>query len=280
MPSEPKHGSSHSYHGSVSTEPPPLTNPGRFRVEELSARVDVTVDTIRFYQKRQLLAPPVRDGRVAWYSAEHEARLLRIKELQRDGFTLAMVRRVLDGDLGVIDQQLAAAVAESDTEEFLTVDELAARAGVPAALIDAVMAEGLLVPRLHDGEPRFTASDISVIAAGLELLDAGLPLTALLELARLHHAATLEVANAAVELFDEHVRRPLLASDLGDDERAARLVRTFRRLLPATGTLVSQHFRRVLLQIAQEHLETVGDADERAAAQAAGAQRIEEGWNQ
>lgn len=263
----------------MSTEHPPPANADRFRVEELSARADVTVDTIRFYQKRQLLAPPVRDGRVAWYSSEHEQRLLRIKELQRDGFTLAMVRRVLDGDLGVIDQQLAAAVAESDTEEFLTVDELAARAGVPAALIDAVVSEGLLVPRLHDGEPRFTASDIAVIAAGLELLDAGLPLTALLELARLHHAATLEVANAAVELFDEHVRRPLLASDLGDDERAARLVRTFRRLLPATGTLVSQHFRRVLLQIAQEHLETVGDDDERAAAQAAGAQRIEEGWN-
>ena len=263
----------------MSTEPPP-PNPTRFRVEELSARVEVTVDTIRFYQKRQLLDPPSRDGRVAWYGIEHEHRLLRIKELQRDGFTLAMVRRVLDGDLGVIDQQLAVAVAESDdTEEFLTVDELAARAGVPAALIDAVVAEGLLVPRLHDGAPRFTASDIAVIAAGLELLDAGLPLTALLQLARLHHAATIEVANAAVELFDEHVRRPLLASDLGDDERAARLVRAFRRLLPATGTLVSQHFRRVLLQIAQEHLETVGDARERTAAEAAGSQRIEEGWN-
>ena len=262
----------------MSTEQAPPSGDERFRVEELSARVDVSVDTIRFYQKRQLLASPARDGRVAWYSGEHEQRLLRIKELQREGFTLAMVRRVLDGDLGVIDRQLAAAVAESDTEEFLTIDELASRAGVPPALIDAVVAEGLLVPRMHDGAPRFTTADIAVVAAGLELLDAGVPLTALLELARLHHAATLEVANAAVELFDEHVRRPLLASDLGDDERAARLVRTFRRLLPATGTLVSQHFRRVLLRVAQEHLETVGDDDERAAAEAAGARRIEDEW--
>ena len=72
------------------------------------------------------------------------------------------------------------------------------------------------------------------------------------------------------------VRHPLLDADLDDDARAARLVDAFRTLLPATGTLVSQHFRRVLLRVAQEHLEAVGDADERAAADAAAARRIEE----
>jgi hypothetical protein len=35
-----------------------------FRVEELSRRADVSVDTIRFYQKRQLLPPPEREGRI------------------------------------------------------------------------------------------------------------------------------------------------------------------------------------------------------------------------
>jgi DNA-binding transcriptional MerR regulator len=247
----------------------------RWRVEELARRTAVSVDTIRFYQKRRLLEPPVRDGRVAWYGPAHEARLTQIRELRREGFTLAMIGRLLDGELTAVDLPLAAAVADADTEEFLTAAELADRSGVPPALIDAVIAEGLLLPRVHEGEACFTAADIEVIQAGLSLLEAGLPLTALLDLARRHHAATQEVAETAVALFDEHVRRPLLTAELADDERAARLVDAFRRLLPATGTLVEHHFRRVLLRVAQDHLESVGDESERAAAERASARRIE-----
>ena len=43
----------------------------------------MSVDTIRFYQKRRLLPPPDREGRVAWYGPEHVERLARIRELQR-----------------------------------------------------------------------------------------------------------------------------------------------------------------------------------------------------
>ncbi len=251
----------------------------RYRVEELADRCDVSVDTIRFYQKRRLLDPPERRGRVAWYTPDHEARLSRIRSLQADGYTLAMIGRVLDGDLAEVDRPLAVAVADADTEEFLTAADLATRAGVPAALVESVIAEGLLVPRIHEGEARFTADDVDVVTAGLGLLETGLPLSALLELARRHHAATLEFATAAVELFDEHVRRPLLAADLSDDERAARQVAAFRRLLPATGTLVEHHFRRVLLRVAQDHLEATGEPPERAAANAVSGRRIETDWS-
>ena len=37
------------------------------RVEDLARAADVSVDTIRFYQKRRLLPPPTRRGRIAWY---------------------------------------------------------------------------------------------------------------------------------------------------------------------------------------------------------------------
>ena len=66
-------GSNCSYNGS------PME---RWRVEDLAGRADVSVDTIRFYQKRRLLPPPIREGRVAWYGAEHLDRLARIRELQ------------------------------------------------------------------------------------------------------------------------------------------------------------------------------------------------------
>lgn len=248
------------------------------RVEELAGRAGVSVDTVRFYQKQRLLSPPLREGRVAWYSGEHLARIERVKELRRRGFTLAVIRRFLAGELDPADEPLAAAVAEAredSGEEFVTAPELAARSGVPLPLIEAVAREGLLVPRLHDGEPRYTADDVQIVSAGLRLLQAGLPLPGLLDLARRHHAAVREVAAQAVELFDASVRQPLRAADLPEDEKAERLVEAFRVLLPAVSELVAHHFRRVLLQVAQEHLEAVGHPAEIAAAQSESGRRLE-----
>jgi len=240
------------------------------RVEELARRADVSVDTIRFYQKRRLLPPPRRDGRIAWYGPGHVERLARIKDLQRRGFSLVIIRRLLEGELDPADEPLAAAVAaaEGAPEELLTADELAARAGVPRELLDAVVQEGLLVPRLEGGETRFTAADVDVVAAGLRLVETGLPMPELFELARRHHAATRVTAEEAVAMFDTYVRQPLLASDLDDEARAERLVAAFRVLLPAVSALVAHHFQRVLLEVAQEHLAAVGDPAELAAAEA------------
>jgi DNA-binding transcriptional MerR regulator len=254
------------------------------RVEELARRAGVSVDTVRFYQKQRLLPPPEREGRLAWYTAEHLERMGRIKDLRRRGFTLAVIRRFLAGELDAADEPLAAAVAAAATrgpsggdpdEEFVTAEELAARSGVPLALIESVAREGLLVPRLHDGVPSYTADDVSIVSAGLRLLQAGLPLPGLLDLARLHHGAVRDVATHAVELFDEAVRQPLRAGDLPEAEKAERLVEAFRLLLPAVSELVAHHFRRVLLQVAQEHLESVGHPAEIAAAETEAGRRLE-----
>ncbi len=238
------------------------------RVEELARRTDTSVDTIRFYQKRGLLSPPRREGRVAWYGDDHLERLQRIRDLQARGFSLAVIRRLLAGELDAADEPLAAAVVDAADGELLTLDELAARAGVPAALLDAILREGLLVPRSRDGEVRFAAADAALVRAGLRLLEVGLPLPELLDLARRHHAATRAIAEDAVTLFDQHVREPLRATDLSESERAQRLVEAFRTLLPTVTTLVEHHFRSVLLEVAQEHLESVGEQAELDAARA------------
>lgn len=254
------------------------------RVEDLARRADVSVDTIRFYQKQGLIPPPVRSGRVAWYSTEHVETIGRIKELQRRGFTLAVIRRFLAGELDTTDEPLVAAVAEGgeegDEEEFLTIEELATRSGVPLPLIEAVAREGLLVPRLHNGKERFTTADVDIVGSALRLLEAGLPLPELLALARLHHEATRETARQAVEVFDAHVRAPLRDADLPSEEKAQRLVEAFRVLLPTITALVAHHFRRVLLEVAQEHLEAVGEPAEIAAAHEEARRRLEVVWSQ
>jgi DNA-binding transcriptional MerR regulator len=246
------------------------------RVEDLAEQADVSVDTIRFYQKRRLLAAPAREGRVAWYGPEHLERLGRIRDLRAQGLTLALIGRVLRGDLDATDAPLAIAVADAEApEEFLSLAELAQRSGVPEALLEAVAREGLLIARAHDGAEQYTASDVDVVRAGLSLLQAGFPLSDLLALARDHNETTHAIAEQAVSLFDRYVRTPLRESDASDNDKADQLVEAFRTLLPAVTALVEHHFRRVLLAVAQEHLESVGEEHEIAAASAEATRRLE-----
>lgn len=231
----------------------------RYRVEQLAAACDVSVDTVRYYQSRGLLPPPEREGRVAWYGPEHAERIREVRSLQRKGLTLAAIKRALDGQLERTDLDLAAAVAaargEAQAVELLTLDAFSAAAGVPASLIQAVEREGIRLGVTEDGETRYSTADIQTVQAALRLLEFGLPLGELLGLARDANAAMVDLAGRAVELFDRHVREPILDTANTDEEAAAQIVEAFDTLLPAVTTLVATHFRRVLLATAEDKLE-------------------------
>jgi DNA-binding transcriptional MerR regulator len=232
----------------------------RYRVEQLATVCEVSVDTIRFYQARGLLPLPEKEGRVAWYRAEHVDRIHQIRALQRQGLTLAAIRRVVDGQLGPADTGLAAAVAAERSEpsdgELLSLDAFASASGVPASLIQAVEREGIRIGHDVEGQTRYTPGDIELVRTALRLLEFGLPLGDLLALASDADKALRGLADRAVELFDEHVRKPITdtASDL--DAASDRMVEAFRELLPAVTLIVSHHFRRVLLEVAEEHIES------------------------
>ena len=233
-------------------------------MEQLASTCDVSVDTVRYYQSRGLLAAPEREGRVAWYGPEHVERIAQIRSLQGKGLTLAAIRRVVSGELGPADADLAAAVSAArgdlgdpaaEADGSLTLEEFSTWSGVPASLIQAVEREGIRLGRHVEGEDRYTAADIELVRTALRLLEFGLPLPDLLGLARDADAVMRGLAVRAVELFDEHVRKPI-RDTAGDDERAAeQMVAAFRELLPAVTTLVSHHFRRVLLETAEAQIE-------------------------
>jgi DNA-binding transcriptional MerR regulator len=233
----------------------------RYRVEQLAAACDVSVDTVRYYQSRGLLPQPEREGRVAWYGDVHAARIRRIRELQKKGLTLEAIGRVVRGELGDADADLAAAIAEArelagEEAELLTLDGFATASGVPASLIQAVEREGIRIGRDVGGQTRYTAGDIELVRTALHLLEFGLPLGDLLSLARDADQALRDLAARAVDLFDEHVRKPIRDSAGDDAAAAAQMVQAFNELLPAVTTLVSHHFRRVLLETAEERIET------------------------
>jgi DNA-binding transcriptional MerR regulator len=253
-----------------------------YRVEQLAAAAEVSVDTVRYYQAQRLLPPPRRQGRLALYGDEHAERIREVRALQRKGLTLAAVRRVLEGRLGAADQDLAAAVAavraEGETEELLTLDELAQRSGVAAPLLQAFERAGVRLGRTTDGCHHYTSADVEMVRLGLRLLESGLPLPELLDLAREHDEHVRAVAERAVEIFDEHVRGRVRATAADDGEAALRLVTAFREIFPAVTGLVARHFRRVLLDVAEEHIERVGDHAEVEATRAEVRRGLEAAW--
>jgi DNA-binding transcriptional MerR regulator len=227
-----------------------------YRIEQLAQAAGVAVDTIRFYQGKGLLDPPRRQGRVTWYSHAHLERLRRIRSLQQRGFSLTVIRRFLAGELEASDESLVEAISAPAAVETLTLDELSARSGVAPPLLRALEQAGLLVPvASSDGEqPRYPAGDLEAIAAGLKLVEAGVPLADLMELGRQHAADVERTARRAVELFDRHVRERIQSGSRSGDAEA-ELLRLFNELLEASGTLVRHHFERTLLRAAREHVE-------------------------
>jgi len=227
-----------------------------YRVEELAGAAGVRVDTVRFYQGRGLIEKPRRRGRVAIYDQGHLERLRRIRSLLEQGFTLEQIGRILvspesaDGPGPLLE----ALVQEGVGERTYARAELAAEAGVPEPLVQAAQAAGLIEPVALDGEERFTHADVEMSRAALEILGAGFPLDALLQLAVTHAGNIQAVADRAIDLFDDHVRK----TDV--DEQA--VTDAFLRLLPQITKLVALHFQRTLVNRALERLE--GRDEERA----------------
>jgi len=226
-----------------------------YRIEQLARASGMAVDTIRFYQGKGLLDAPRREGRVTWYAESHLERLRRIRDLQRRGFTLTVIRRFLEGELEPSDESLVAAVTRPSSPQTLTLDELAERSGVPAPLLKNLEQAGLLLPVDGGDEPRYPADDLDAIAAGMKLIAAGVPITPLIELARDYAATTDRVAREAVDLFDKHVRERIQAEGGETEAAERRLLELFNELLDASGHLVRHHFQRTLLRAAREHIE-------------------------
>lgn len=169
--------------------------------------------------------------------------------------------------LDEVDAALAAALdgplPDEAQAELVTIEQLAEIAETPVVVLEALEREGLLLAR-DPGDPdrgippRWAVDDARVVEAGMDLLEAGLPLAELLELARRADQALGALADHAVETFLRYVRDPVLGTTEDDDIAADELVAAFRRMLPASGTMVGGHFRRLVVDRARDRVVRQG----------------------
>jgi len=203
-------------------------------IDELAARTGLTVRTIRFYAGQGLLPPPVRRGRVGYYSAPHRMRLEFIRELQDYGYTLAAVERVLaripfevaPGDLA-LHRALLAPWAPERGEEFDRA-ALQRRAGreLDEPALDFLLAMGM-VERTGEGRYRTTPS---VLAMGIELMDMPVPRTVLAQAAAVISAHATAAAEELSEVFRHGVWEPYRRGELArvDQDQLAAVVSRLR----------------------------------------------------
>ncbi len=152
-----------------------------WRIDELAQRAGVTVDTIRYYAREQLLPPPERAGRHKLYGPEHLDRLTQIRDLQAQRFSLAAIRAVLDADRPGLERLFG-----GDNRRQLSLAELVEESGVNPEIVDGLRQVGLLPDPAEFGAEAYDDADLGVLKAVAELQAVGMPPEILVELGAIY----------------------------------------------------------------------------------------------
>ena len=230
-----------------------------YRIDELARLAGATVRNIRVYQDRGLLPPPRRDGRVGIYTEAHLARLRLIGQLLKRGYTFATISELLTvwergGDIAeILDLESAVGLPWSDeVPDYVTAARLAELFGDQAtpANIARAAGQGLLEP---DGG-RYRVPSPRLLNAGAELVAAGMPLPAVLDLAERLRAQVDAAARDLAGTVTRHVLATRLQDGLLQGQDIAEVAAITRRLRPLAQTAVDALLAQAMSQRVPEAL--------------------------
>jgi len=210
----------------------------RIPIEELSRRTGVTVRNLRELHTRELLEPPLLEGRKARYTERHVARVGLVRRLRDRGYSLAAIADLLEswvgrlGPLGFLHLEDGIGSPAAGPERSLRQDELfhiMPELGADPRLLERAL-QLELVRRDEDGS--LAAPNAELVAIGRSVLDSGLPPAAILdELEQLRHDAE-RIAERFRRLFHEHLVAPIQSAGM-PAERMKQLADDLPRLRSA-----------------------------------------------
>jgi DNA-binding transcriptional MerR regulator len=228
-------------------------------IDELARHVGMTVRNVRAHQSRGLLPPPEIRGRTGYYGPEHIGRLELIKDLQAEGYSLEVIKRILDRSPGTTAAEVlnfTRAVTEpfgDEQPELVEGGELAERWGdqLTPKLAERIQKLGF-VREVGDGRYEILSPRLQAVSE--ELAELGIPLaTAVGTTADVKRHAQA-VANAYVKLFLDNVWRPF--QEAGEPENHWPEVReALDRLRPLAVESLVAVFQLVMTQTVEKALE-------------------------
>ncbi|MFZ0041957.1 MAG: MerR family transcriptional regulator [Solirubrobacteraceae bacterium] len=223
-------------------------------IEQLAARSGMSVRNIRAHQARGLISPPEVRRRVGYYGPEHVAQLELVRDLQREGFNLAGIKRLLDDRRGTAERlghfRQALAAADGQHAEVLTAAELGRRFRVDPEhaprVLERAQRLGVLAPT-EDG--RFQAPSASLLQVAEQVVDRGVSLDGALAVFEQIERNCDAVSAAFVSLFMREVWEPFQAQGM-PVARWREIEESIEQLRPlATEALVAIFGQRMSAQI-------------------------------
>jgi adenylate cyclase len=231
------------------------TSNGRLTTEEAAERAGVSAATLRRW---------ARQGVIPHYEGEWSTRAIThariVSRLRERGHSLAEIRRATEeGRLafGYVEE-----LFRDDDAKRYTYREAARETGLEAALIERIIAT-LGISPMH--VETLTEDDLQLLRYVAAVLDAGLPLVAMLQLTRVYGQALARVADAEVRLFHLYVHEPLMRSGASGLETAEEMMTLTRTLLPISSPVMDQVHQRYLQHFIEQdvigHMESDLDGD-------------------
>ena len=224
-------------------------SPDGLSIEEAAERVGVAVTTLRRWAREGLI--PRYDGSWSPAVVSHAKIVAR---LRHRGHSLKEIRQATD------EGRLAYGYVEElfdSGDDFYTLAEASRETGLEPALIARVVSALGTAPAEVE---RIPAEDLRLLRYVAAVLDAGLPLVALLQLVRVYGQAMARVADAEVRLFHMYVHEPLMRSGATGLETADEMAELTRRLLPLSSPVMDQVHQRYLLHFVEQdvvgHMES------------------------
>jgi DNA-binding transcriptional MerR regulator len=169
---------------------------GTMKIDDLAHEAEVTVDTIRYYQREGLLPEAQRSGRHKLYGPEHLHRLERIRELQGRRFSLAAIRALLDAERpGLVEGIFG------DEPANYTFDDLVEKSGIDRTLAGRLREAGLLRDPGDFGRDAYDGADLDMADAVAELSQAGLRDDVIVEIASIYAQGIEAMQTQVLDLF-------------------------------------------------------------------------------
>ena len=167
-----------------------------WRIDDLARRAELTVDTVRFYQREGLLPAGERVGRSKQYSPEHLEQIRQIRDLQARRFSLAAIKALLESER----QDLVDGIFAGEGGLSYSLDDLVERSGLAPALVERLRVAGLLRDPAEFGRDVYDANDLDVLRALAELHRLLLPDDILIELVTIYVRGVETMQSEVLEL--------------------------------------------------------------------------------
>jgi adenylate cyclase len=237
--------------------PPEDAKATELTLEQVAARAGVTQATVRRWAKEGLV--PQYDGAWTPAAASHVRIVARLRER---GHSVQRIREASQSGklaFGYIDELLPSSEARYTLEQAAREIDL-----------DPVLVERLISAMGQNAlsSEEITEEDLQVLRYGAEILAAGLPLPALLQIVRVYGQAMAQVADAEVRLFHLYLHEPLMREGVPGVEVAQAMEGMTREMLPFAVPFINYLHGRMLGYFVEQdvigHIESDLDDEETA----------------